>query len=289
MKHVREDLPDVQRLRPELSAATAAVLDRATAKDLELRYPHAEGMIAAPRGGPRDRGLTDRTGDRRGDERVAHAPRRCAAPSSAAAAPPGALGVVTGRCSRLIAPRIVLAVAAARTHRGTGRHRRSSRPRADPGPARPDLRARLQPVRNGAGKSRRDTEPRRRRTEQLVEHRGILRRHAEEARRCRPGTVRRRRAGACSRARSSSRRLRRALRRRSTSPTGSTCRFPMATRCRSPLAAGRGRSGSSADVTNGERIHLNLAGQRVPLLPAVDHGAAAEHASRLDQRLTLFR
>ena len=34
MKHVREDLPDVQRLRPEISAATAAVLDRATAKDL---------------------------------------------------------------------------------------------------------------------------------------------------------------------------------------------------------------------------------------------------------------
>jgi serine/threonine-protein kinase len=47
MKHVREELPDVQRLRPELSAATAAVLDRATAKDLGIRYPDADSLIAA--------------------------------------------------------------------------------------------------------------------------------------------------------------------------------------------------------------------------------------------------
>jgi len=47
MKHVREDLPDVLRLRPELSAATAAVLDRATAKDLQFRYADAESMISA--------------------------------------------------------------------------------------------------------------------------------------------------------------------------------------------------------------------------------------------------
>ena len=39
MKHVREDLPDVQVRRPEVSAALAAVLDRMTAKDLERRYP----------------------------------------------------------------------------------------------------------------------------------------------------------------------------------------------------------------------------------------------------------
>src|SRR5262245_57732757 len=35
MKHVREDLPDIQVRRPEVSAALAAVLDRATAKDLD--------------------------------------------------------------------------------------------------------------------------------------------------------------------------------------------------------------------------------------------------------------
>jgi len=46
MKHVREDIPDVQRLRPELSAATAAVVDRAVAKDLARRYPDAASMQA---------------------------------------------------------------------------------------------------------------------------------------------------------------------------------------------------------------------------------------------------
>lgn len=46
MKHVREELPDVQIRRPEVSAALAAVLDRATAKDLDDRYPDAGSFIA---------------------------------------------------------------------------------------------------------------------------------------------------------------------------------------------------------------------------------------------------
>ncbi len=46
MKHVREEIPDVQRQRPELSAATAAVVDRAVAKDLDRRYPDAASMVA---------------------------------------------------------------------------------------------------------------------------------------------------------------------------------------------------------------------------------------------------
>jgi serine/threonine-protein kinase len=41
MKHVREDLPDVQRVRPELSASVASVLDRMTSKKLERRYADA--------------------------------------------------------------------------------------------------------------------------------------------------------------------------------------------------------------------------------------------------------
>src|ERR1700727_1659134 len=45
MKHVREDVPDVQLARGEVSAATAAVVDRATAKDLSLRYPDAASML----------------------------------------------------------------------------------------------------------------------------------------------------------------------------------------------------------------------------------------------------
>ena len=44
MKHVREDVPDVQRLRPELSAATAAVVERAVSKDLTRRYRDAASM-----------------------------------------------------------------------------------------------------------------------------------------------------------------------------------------------------------------------------------------------------
>lgn len=46
MRHVREEVPDVQMRRPELSAATAAVVDRATAKDLEARYQSMSAMIA---------------------------------------------------------------------------------------------------------------------------------------------------------------------------------------------------------------------------------------------------
>src|SRR5205807_4930922 len=46
MKHVREELPDIQRVRPEVSAALAAVVDRATAKRLEDRYVNDAELIA---------------------------------------------------------------------------------------------------------------------------------------------------------------------------------------------------------------------------------------------------
>jgi eukaryotic-like serine/threonine-protein kinase len=46
MMHVREEVPDVQLLRAEVSAATAAVVERATAKDLDRRYPGMASMIA---------------------------------------------------------------------------------------------------------------------------------------------------------------------------------------------------------------------------------------------------
>jgi serine/threonine protein kinase len=46
MKHVREELPDVQARRPQISAATASVVDRAVAKDLAHRYPDAAAMTA---------------------------------------------------------------------------------------------------------------------------------------------------------------------------------------------------------------------------------------------------
>src|SRR3954453_6359112 len=46
MKHVREDLPDIQLRRPEVSATLAAVLDRMTDKDLAHRYVDVPSLIA---------------------------------------------------------------------------------------------------------------------------------------------------------------------------------------------------------------------------------------------------
>jgi eukaryotic-like serine/threonine-protein kinase len=46
MKHVRDELPDVQVRRPEVSSALAAVIDRATAKDLTRRYADDTELIA---------------------------------------------------------------------------------------------------------------------------------------------------------------------------------------------------------------------------------------------------
>jgi hypothetical protein len=45
MKHVREGLPDVQGRRPQVSAALAAVLERATAKELDARYPTMAELV----------------------------------------------------------------------------------------------------------------------------------------------------------------------------------------------------------------------------------------------------
>jgi serine/threonine-protein kinase len=46
MKHVREDVPDVQVRRPEVSAALASVIERVTAKDPKRRYATDAELIA---------------------------------------------------------------------------------------------------------------------------------------------------------------------------------------------------------------------------------------------------
>lgn len=46
MKHVRESVPDVRTLRPEVPVALAAVIERATTKDLSERYANEAEMIA---------------------------------------------------------------------------------------------------------------------------------------------------------------------------------------------------------------------------------------------------
>jgi tRNA A-37 threonylcarbamoyl transferase component Bud32 len=45
MKHVRDPLPDVQQLRPEVSAALAAVVEKATSKERRNRYADAADML----------------------------------------------------------------------------------------------------------------------------------------------------------------------------------------------------------------------------------------------------
>jgi tRNA A-37 threonylcarbamoyl transferase component Bud32 len=46
MKHVREDMPDLQSRRPEASATLASVLDRMTDKDLGRRYGDIPSLVA---------------------------------------------------------------------------------------------------------------------------------------------------------------------------------------------------------------------------------------------------
>jgi len=46
MKHVREDIPDVRKLRPDVSAALASVVAGATAKELSERYSDDAELIA---------------------------------------------------------------------------------------------------------------------------------------------------------------------------------------------------------------------------------------------------
>jgi eukaryotic-like serine/threonine-protein kinase len=46
MKHVREEIPDVQMRRPQVSSALAAVVDTATAKDLDQRYQDDAELIS---------------------------------------------------------------------------------------------------------------------------------------------------------------------------------------------------------------------------------------------------
>jgi serine/threonine-protein kinase len=45
MKHVNEDMPDVQRRRPETSSALAAVVERSTVKDPKRRFPDMPAML----------------------------------------------------------------------------------------------------------------------------------------------------------------------------------------------------------------------------------------------------
>ena len=127
MKHVREPLPDVQRLRPEISAALAAVVERATAKETGQPLRHRRGDGPRPRAGAGHRGRPDRRGHRRGHDHPALAAR-----ATPATSPPSGCATRAGRSSVAV---IALALC--------GRRRSPSWPRAPRrAPAAPSRRAR---------------------------------------------------------------------------------------------------------------------------------------------------
>ena len=137
MKHVREELPDVQRRRPEVSSALAAVVDRATAKDLGRRYGTDDDLIADLEDAAGDRDRARRPGHRRGDRRPAHAPAARAPPAAAARAPSGAARWPRSRSSAAaVAVALSSSPPTARArraghaqHHAAGQQRRSSRSR----------------------------------------------------------------------------------------------------------------------------------------------------------------
>ncbi|HST55639.1 MAG TPA: protein kinase [Solirubrobacteraceae bacterium] len=118
MRHVREAMPDVQLARPDVSASTAAVVDRATAKDLTQRYPDMTAMAAdleealaieAARAG-------QSTGEVTSVLRTLPGPARRRLPWRMLHPVRSALLIVL--VGSLVA--LALALAADRTHRGTG-------------------------------------------------------------------------------------------------------------------------------------------------------------------------
>ena len=68
MKHVNEKMPDVQKRRREVSSALAAVVERATEKKPEKRYPDMNAMLADLEGALEVEVARAAALDRRGDD-----------------------------------------------------------------------------------------------------------------------------------------------------------------------------------------------------------------------------
>ena len=198
MKHVREQLPDVQAKRPEVSAALAAVVDNATAKDPKDRYANDAELIADLEDALAIE--TARAGSATGE--VTSVLRTL--PSSAQRRVPFRLR------HRLIALLSVLLVAAAvvavvvwlgtRTHHGTGKLQtpppKTSQLNDAPDRPVPVLRARLRPGRRQDRAPQRGGADRRRPARHEVDDRELLRRQSWQGRgrRLRDGQSRHRRA-----------------------------------------------------------------------------------------------
>jgi hypothetical protein len=118
MMHVREEVPDVQLARPEVSAAAAAVVERATSKDLDRRYPDMASMIA-----DMEEALaieTARSGQVTGEVtavlRTLHSPARRLLPWRMRH--PGRWAISLALLTAIVA--VTLVAAAGHTHSGTG-------------------------------------------------------------------------------------------------------------------------------------------------------------------------
>ena len=198
MRHVREEVPDVQLLRPErLRGHRRGARPRGRQgprRPLPRRRQHGR----RPRGGARDRGLPLGPGHRRGHDRAAHAARHRAPAPALAHAPPRALGRARWRWSAsLVAIALIAAARDTRTAArasppGVDSPRRASNPSLLAQTAAHDYN----PFGTGPGKPRPDRQRGRQRPEHDVEHRAVLRRHAQEAgrggRRAVPGRLSRR-------------------------------------------------------------------------------------------------
>ena len=269
--------PTCRSLRPEVSAATAAVVDRATAKDLAQRYPDAASMVA-----DLEEVLaieTARSGQATGEvTTVLRTP-----PGSTRRRLPWRMRhpvrwlVSLALLAALVALVLILAADQHAPRRRAGcRRAAGARPRCHSPRRRPTTTTRSAPAPKTA-KTTRTLSTATRTPVWSTEHYfdGTLKKaggtgvglYVDAA----PGV-------AASRSRS--RRPRPASRPRSTSPTTSTSPCPTATRRRSPRAAGGARSGKTADVARSAHIPLDARRRALPLLPRLDHHAPAGHGAR---------
>ena len=195
MKHVREDLPDVQMRRPEVSAGLAAILDRMTDKHLEHRYPDAqtlevdlEDALAAE---------AARSGRSTGEATavIATLPEQHQAPPAAADAAPLPRLRRDRRAAARRAPRSPSLVVQGleRTERGTGQGKVKAAARHEGRLRQAHLGAGLRPARRRRRARRRGAPRGRQGPGHVLDDRELQRRHA--GRQGRRRALRRRRAG----------------------------------------------------------------------------------------------
>jgi hypothetical protein len=180
MMHVREEVPDVHLSRPEVSAATAAVVERATAKDLTRRYADMASMVAEM-----EEALaieTARSGQATGEVtavlRTLPAPARRLLPWRTRHPARWAISLL----ALVAVVAVVLVAALNHTHSGTGGVRHSFGGGRNPGGAGTNGRQLLQPVWHRPRTRGRRGKHDRRRPQHVVEHRALSERPARQGR-----------------------------------------------------------------------------------------------------------